>query len=295
MNAPREVNHDANVVAELWARPYRLWSLLDMIRFVAGQFVRAFYRLELLQTSVFRLPLENDPAYEEKLAEWRADAIDALRAMAAESELAGFRSLMKRCNREHQTLASAAPEPALYLLRSVVADVQSELEDHVFFRLPANRSEWYRETDSSLFGQAVADAFPGSNEEICEAGRCFAFARWTACVFHLMRAVERALHQWMHDLGAPIATPVEQTDIKQILDQADAHLKRMEQQTKSPQRAEDLAYFGATSAHFRAIKDAWRDHVSHSKKTYDESHAREIMNNVKAFMRTLASRPPAAA
>ena len=38
--------------------------------------------------------------------------------------------------------------------------------------------------------------FPAANHEASEAGKCFATARYTACVFHLMRVMEVGVQEF---------------------------------------------------------------------------------------------------
>lgn len=121
---------------------------------------------------------------------------------------------------------------------------------HLYFLVPENRKGLYYQDDRPLFGEAVANAIPNSTVEIAEAGRCFALERWTACVFHLMRAVELALHKWSDDLGVVLRVPAEQANMQYILNSADKKLKAVENEPKSAQHDTDLEYFGDTSAHF---------------------------------------------
>jgi hypothetical protein len=41
----------------------------------------------------------------------------------------------------------------------------------------------------------------GFQEDADEAGKCFAVGRYTACVFHLMRIMERCVQKMGRDLG----------------------------------------------------------------------------------------------
>jgi hypothetical protein len=50
----------------------------------------------------------------------------------------------------------------------------------------------YFSPEKPLFGELVADRLPDCSFDIEEAGKCCAVARYTACVFHLMRAAEGA-------------------------------------------------------------------------------------------------------
>jgi hypothetical protein len=239
--------------------------------------------------------MENPKGYR-VLTEWLNDMDRVAEIFSEETQDLPFsRSLRLQCDRAAQRikrLRDGSDDALAEVLHEIVLNIQAELEDHTFFTVPPERAEWYHEDDRPLFGQAVADVFPDSTREIAEAGRCYALARWTASVFHLMRAVELTLHKWSDELGLSLRTPAAQANWQDILNGADKKLKDIEQnQPKSPQRDADLEYFGDASAHFRAIKDAWRNHVSHSKATYDEAGSLGILQHVKAFMGKLASRP----
>jgi hypothetical protein len=177
-------------------------------------------------------------------------------------------------------------------LRVTMAD---ELQKRLFLFVPTDRVDWYDDDDKPMFGDEVARAFPDTTAEIAEFGRCFAVGQWTASVFHMMRATEVVLHKWCGDLGAPLRVPAEQANWEQIIKSAATHLKQIENQPRSKQRDADLEYFGSSLVSslvsFMGIKDAWRNHVSHTKATYDERKATSIMHHVRAFMERLSSRP----
>jgi hypothetical protein len=166
-----------------------------------------------------------------------------------------------------------------------------ELTSHSFFCVPSERRSWFQDYDSALFGVEVETAFPDATPEIGEAGRCFALARWTACVFHLMRALELALHKWAKELGVTQFNALELENWKNILDAARVKIEALDKLPKSSRKDAELQYYGETRANFLAVKDAWRNHVAHSRERYDEARARSIMNHAKDFMALLAKRP----
>jgi hypothetical protein len=251
--------------------------------FLAAAFSASFVELERLQGDSI-LMVDDE-------AGWRERATKCLQDMSEECLEAGFDRLMERCNRFANQIRTLPIETTCYMLRDLLPEIQREMSRHMYFLVPEDRKGWYRDDDTPLFGEAVAIAFPDSTPEIAEAGRCLALDRWTACVFHLMRAVELALHKWSDDLGVPLKVPAEQANMQEILNLADKKLKGIEQLPKTPQRDADLEYFGDASAHFRAIKDAWRNHVAHAKRTYDERQATSILNHVRSFFQKLATRP----
>ncbi len=51
-----------------------------------------------------------------------------------------------------------------------------------------------------------------------------------------------------------------------------------------------MRFYSRASLEFEYFKNAWRDDVSHSRKSYDEPSARSVLNHVESFMRILAER-----
>jgi hypothetical protein len=55
-------------------------------------------------------------------------------------------------------------------------------------------------------------------------------------------------------------------------------------------KSEELAFLSGAAAQFRYFKEAWRNHVAHSRATYDDIEALRIMSHVHQFMDELAVR-----
>jgi len=123
--------------------------------------------------------------------------------------------------------------------------------------------------------------------DIEEAGKCFAFEHYTACVFHLMRAMESGLRS----LGASLNDPVDpktNPTWERILGRCDAELKKpfLDQ---SPTWQSNPQFFAEATANLRAVKTAWRNPVMHVEQKYTPAHAEEIWNSVRTFVRHLAT------
>lgn len=122
-------------------------------------------------------------------------------------------------------------------------------------------------------------AFPSSEIDIGEAARCLAMRRHTACVMHLMRALEIPLQVLAHSCGVG-ANANWNTMLNQI-----------EAQTRQRREARDPVaeqWMAEAATQFRFIKNAWRNHAMHARATYDDVPAREIYNSVSGFLRQLA-------
>lgn len=66
--------------------------------------------------------------------------------------------------------------------------IYDELRSKVHYVLDEYEAEYVR--NASPFGDAVFDAFPSAAEDILESSKCLGLSRYTASVFHLMRALE---------------------------------------------------------------------------------------------------------
>lgn len=270
------------------AEPHKLWSLWDMLRFSNAAFITAFLQLERQLGFGFAL----DPLAETANFEWRSQAKTVLREMGEECALIGLDRHKEKCDRLVSSMDVYNIEAASALLTELRNDIQREMTRHAYFLVPENVKSVYDEDDKPLFGAAVDDAFPNSRREIAEAGRCLALDRWTACVFHLMRALELALHKWAADIGVDFqSTPVELKNWNNVLDRAERHLKELRQHAKSNDRDQALQYHSELVLLVRGVKDAWRNHVSHARVTYDQRAATSIWNNVRDIMNRIASSP----
>lgn len=274
--------------------PYRLWSLFDMLHHLGGNWHAIANNLERLRWLIVLCPKQDDA-----LQQFLTVRGDVCRWLGTEiNEMPFSVSLRRQVARLTDTvngLVAPVDETTASMLCARIDElnfnIQSELEEQLFFVVPASHKKWFTFGDVAIFGTAVADAFPDSTPDIAEAGRCYALDRWTASVFHLMRALELALHKWARELGVDQFSAIELENWKNILDAAEKKVKELDGQSKSATKDKELKYYGETLGRYRAIKDAWRNHVAHARERYDEGRALSILNNVKEFMSLLAARP----
>jgi hypothetical protein len=163
---------------------------------------------------------------------------------------------------------------------NLVSTVHDELEARIMFVVEPGQVRFY--SDEMLFGEEVEEAFPSASQEIADAGKCRALERWTACVVHLMRAVEPALNSLAEHLGVQ-----PDQNWNKALNEIDAKLKEI---NKSTGGAEGEQWASEASAHLRVVKNAWRNHAAHGRARYDKEEAIAIYDNVRPLMRTLARR-----
>lgn len=167
--------------------------------------------------------------------------------------------------------------------------LETELVSHYFLMIPERRRNLY-EQQEPLFGSAVENAFPDAGYDIASAGRCIALDEWTAAIFHLMRVLEHGLHDLAVRLNVPMSASVELENWKNIIDRIEKEITKLEQLPKSSAKSATLQFYSEAASNFRYFKDAWRNHVSHSRATYDERQALNTWNHVRMFMQELATR-----
>ena len=182
----------------------------------------------------------------------------------------------------------------------VLDAIQHELEDRKFYHLFPDRSKFFDQP--RLFGDAVYERFPSARQDIQEAGNCIATDRNTAAVFHLMRAVEWGLRALCGDLkmnsvhrrkrsGERVWIPLEWSDWETILNQLAQKVdERIDKVRRGPQKQAAQEFYYPALQDIRGIKDAFRNHVMHTRKEYTAESALTQFQHVKRLMSALAER-----
>ncbi len=196
-----------------------------------------------------------------------------------------------RLLKAHLDATPADVTAVLLEARAVHNGLLGDLAEHAFVRIRPDRKQLYAQHEP-LFGSKVAAKFPDSARDIAAASRCLALEEWTACVFHLMRALEQPLHVLANKLGVVFPNPVDFQNWKTIIDKIDAEIasevKRLEQTAASHQRAETLRVYAEAALQLRHFKNAWRNDAMHAREHYDEREATRVYGAVKEFMLMMA-------
>jgi hypothetical protein len=164
------------------------------------------------------------------------------------------------------------------------------LGENRFFQIDKKHTKFYEPLDPP-FGQTVANKFPSMAVfEIDEAAKCMALDRTTACVFHLMRALEIAIGATRRCLG--ISDPIKPADrnwakiLKLIKDAIDSRNVAPSAWTV----AHDAEFFAEIHVSLDAVKNVWRNATMHVENKYTEEEAQRIWDATRGLMMKLASR-----
>jgi len=162
-----------------------------------------------------------------------------------------------------------------------------ELAEAWFLMIPADKRFIY-EQPSPIFGETVHKAFPDAQRDIAAAGRCYALDEWTACVVHLMRALEHAM-RWLASRVHLDPESIKGENWKNVIDQIEKKIREMESEPKSAEKSAKIQFLSQSATQFRWFKDAWRNDAAHGHVYYDEREGAPLFLHISDFFRHIAT------
>jgi hypothetical protein len=300
------------------ARPFRIVTLLDMLEFHAEAFylfinwLDAFF-LEI-GIAISDRGKDSPLTAEENLT--LQIRLTGLRANLENMGLVGFKRTAERLEHIAQLLHPneqisldgswqqfaelSHPNEQVSLdriwqqMEEVRLALKADLRDQRFLSLPSADIKYYQQ--EQRFGLEVFTNFPSTRHDVEEAANCYATGRYTACVFHCMRVVEKGLHTLVrelndkHNAGITFRDKVEYENWGAIITEIQLALenpKRIKRLNPLPTK-EEMTFYSKVAIESEYIKNAWRDDVAHSRSEYDQPGALSVMDHVEAFMKYLA-------
>jgi hypothetical protein len=155
--------------------------------------------------------------------------------------------------------------------------ILEELDSEYYFQVAREDVNFYG--NKMLFGGDVSKKFKKALADIENAGNCIALRQSTACVFHLMRAMEIVVRQLGRRLKVTI-TP--QTTWRQMTGLMDDKIKKMPENNDRLKRKKND--WEAARANLHHVGSVWRNNTMHPATSYTPSQARDVFNAVRVFM-----------
>jgi hypothetical protein len=274
--------------------PRKLVSWADMIKLFGSAYVRA--RDGVLGMRQVCLTAENQRGRPAQLAadelKLIGDAVGRFEQICVEIELESTVHMIRRTI--YPVLDGRRPpstsEVVIQLLHGLDDMAMGELHQRVFAYIPKARVNAFEH--EAMFGPEANRAFPSIVADIKEAGNCFASGLYTASVFYAMRIAERGLRLLAKRLRVrlPRKVPLEYGNWNEILTAASKKAAGAMNLARGPRRTKELQFYQASVAEITALKDLYRDDVSHCRKPYDEKQARSALEHTEALMRRLAEK-----
>ena len=254
-------------------------SLLDMLKRYAFSFYEVVIRIERLRRTA---AVDSGKADSYRLAEL-SEALIEMRAECVKLDLAHIPDLISHIESEvHRKGKDYSCEDMVNHLDTLASSFATELRRNSVFRIASEKDKYFQKDD--LFGQEVNKAFGACVGDIQTAGTCYALDQNDACVFHLMRVLERALGT----LASKFNVPFEHDNWHNIIEQLEAAIRKMDAATFGPDWKNKQKFYNRAASQFMFFKDAWRNHVMHVRDVFDEGKARSVFDSVRGFMQALA-------
>ena len=251
----------------------------------------------------FRLRALDDADRKISKDQWKHiwDRFRELMDLASEAE---FRSAFASVNALCATYDADNGPPNISALESDVRHVVDmflhDLDFSTFLMVPSRQSHFV--DNDAIFGDAVYEAFPSARMDLRSAGNCLAADCNTAAVFHLMRAIEWALRALAVHLGFRQMrvqkksgvikhVPLSHLEWEKVLDQLQTRVDRRIERMRPGKRKQGMQeFYYPILQEIRAMRDAWRNHVMHTRAEYGAEDALAIKGHVDRLMVKLASR-----
>jgi hypothetical protein len=161
----------------------------------------------------------------------------------------------------------------------LAAAYEQELARGLFMHIDYDKAAYVRSVDEAIatppFGMEARDAFQGSLWDIALAGNCYACAFNDACVFHLMRVLEKGLSA----LASEFSEPFLYENWHNVIERIEAKIRKMDSAYGADWKRKQQFYAEAATE-FMFFKDAWRNHVMHGRDEYDAERAKNIYEHV---------------
>lgn len=230
--------------------------------------------------------LNRDRELMESIPRYR-DALQGLIDGCNDSAISLSLPVKMQIERLYDRLGAVQPQDFANLAENARIVRQALLDDlsrHLFFYIP-DEYRHLMEQSNRAFGDKVEVVFTDAKRDIEAAARCLALNEWTACVFHLMRVLEHGLRPMARHFNVSFDIS-SWHQVIQGIENGIAGL-RNKQGLQASDR-DEITYYSQAASQFRYFKDAWRNHVSHSREHYDERDAWQIFTHVREFMQHIA-------
>ncbi|GEM_PF-665182 len=268
----------------------RIWSLWDLLKFNADILVNRMMDLASIQINDWA-----DPSTKQEV-------IGELQRIREVCSGLGLPECAEKATRAINYASDHfdKPDGIAALSLDLLHDIQSALSKRQFIYVRADRSNFV--DNAMIFGQSVSVAFPDARLDLQEAGNCLAAECNTAAVFHLMRSVEWGLRALAQSVGlislkkttktgkakyTPISYSQWEDILNQLQDKVDSKLAKTK---RGPLKQQLQEFYYPVLQDIRGIRDAWRNHVMHTRADYNRDEAAAIFLHVQRIMVTLAKR-----
>ena len=254
-------------------------NLLDMLRIFAGNYITLGRRIEEVRALIDGHSSSGSPP---PLGERMSiqTLLQEMSNLCSEIGLPVSQDLIHRTMRTHL--------PASAEFETVVAAISAELKTKIFLYVSSDRVSYVDRCRAELV--TISDKFPRAILEIEAACKCYAFGLGTPSVFHAMRATEIGVQVMARALGVLFPYPIELAEWGKIVGEIEPKINAFKIGARSAEKDAELKFYSEAASQFRHFNNGWRIRVSHARESYSDDDARDVIEHVVSFFKTLAER-----
>ncbi|MBL8687904.1 MAG: hypothetical protein JNL04_02345 [Rhodospirillaceae bacterium] len=218
----------------------------------------------------------------------RRDAmIGHLDALLKQIKILDLRLAIKKAEFLKVAIVTPNPDPAVIArvcsrhLEELQERIEQSLEDRLVYSVPAEKVDFIKRS-LTIYGKEVAETFIDAAYDLDEASTSLGMSRNTACVFHLMRALEFAVQRLGEEMGVTVIDKHDR-DLEwgKIISNINDHVKTM----PPGDRKDEISAICSMLYH---VKQAWRNSTMHPKQTYTDEEAKAVFDASRSFLRAVA-------
>jgi hypothetical protein len=265
--------------------PNRLVSLLDMYQIAADQLVFVGRVLQALQSNPTAIISPQARVEDGPLAQ----LLQQLESIKRNCDL-----LNLNCTSDLLSWMLADYRAKAYTHGQVKSGIEllsvtfeQELRRRLFAYVEPEYAQYFRSMEEFItrppFGDKVMWSFPATIRDMGLAGNSYAYGLPDACVFHLMRVLEKGLSV----LAGIFSEPFAHENWHNIIERIESKIRKMDSSWGQDWK-EKQQFYSEVATQFMFFKEAWRNHVMHGRSEYDSERAKSIYDHVCSFMQRIA-------
>lgn len=268
-----------------WTGGLRLITLSDMKEYLANRLVSIS---NCLTRSGFVSFLSTGDQRQSLNQEEQDKIIKYLATVDRELQFLGLEMTRISVTRVQARIGTISNDDLAEQLDLISDRFNDEIQSLSFLYLAPDKRHYFAKTD--LFGDEVKNRFPSANIEIIEAGNCLALGRFTACVYHLTRAMEISLRVLFTGLGMP-SRVWSTTKWSRILDRIKGKIEKNNKTLANDYEWQtNRGFYENAHAFLAAVRVPICNSTMHVESVYDETGAENVFGAVKTFIRHLATK-----
>jgi hypothetical protein len=298
MNAPlREFPSDSS--GAIGWHPGKLWSLWDMLNDWGYDYLNIGTALAYVETDLENHRKRTNGAIaghgtsildpDDQVAHFVQSKCDEILRLAPNHDLEPIPTNIEILKATIIKARMQKPHGPEIYTNDILKDVQRIrnnfiviLSKRFFYYVRSDLSKYYGKPE--LFGETVAAEFPAAPSDLERAGNCLALGEGTACVLHLMRAMEAIVWRLGEKLNVKINP---RNTWGQILGNMDMAIKALPETTDDELRKKER--WSECRLNLHHVKQALRDPSMHATRSYDEKEAQDIIERIREFSQHLAT------